>query len=267
MIYTINEYKKDDVPSLKALWTETFGDSAALVDKFFELLPSMGSGLVAERFGEIFGAAYIIETELWNSNGFSKKIGYIYAVAVEESERGNGLGAELVRACMRYAWENGIDICCTLPAEPSLYNWYEKTSGLSPATYCVYDTVYPSDCDADIKEIYADEYGFARSDILKGRNYVNPSYPYLLFQEAIFREYGGGYYACGDGIACGYIDGDTLYIKEALNDSPEFIPALCKKLGAQKVIVRRASCSGVPYICAYETADFPADTIWNLTLD
>ena len=44
----INEYRQEDIPSLKRLWTETFGDAPELVDRFFELLPSMGTGLVAE---------------------------------------------------------------------------------------------------------------------------------------------------------------------------------------------------------------------------
>lgn len=267
MIFDINEYKKEDIPSLKTLWTETFGDSAELVDKFFELLPAMGTGLVAGLRGEIFGAAYVLEAELWVSGCFSKKIGYIYAVAVDKSARGCGIGAELVRACMRYCWENGIDICCTLPAEPSLYEWYEKNSGLTAAANCVYDTVFPSDCDADIKTLHADEYGFARSDILKGNNYVNFNHSYLLYQEAIFKECGGAYFSCGNGIACGYIYEDTLYIKEALNDPPEFIPALCKRLGAKSAFVRRAALDGDPYICAYESIDYPCDTVWNLTLD
>ena len=38
----INEYRQDDIPSLKRLWMETFGDAPELVDRFFELLPSTG---------------------------------------------------------------------------------------------------------------------------------------------------------------------------------------------------------------------------------
>ena len=69
------------------------------------------------------------------------------------------------------------------------------------------------------------------------------------------------------GIACGYLDGDTLMIKEALNDAPEFIPALCRKLGAKKAVVRRARSEGQPYIAAFEENAYPPDTEWNLSLD
>lgn len=60
----INEYRQEDIPSLKRLWTETFGDASELVDRFFELLPSMGTGLVADSGGELLGAAYLLDAEL-----------------------------------------------------------------------------------------------------------------------------------------------------------------------------------------------------------
>ena len=59
MIYDIREYKQDDVSAMKSLWCDAFGDLPELVDSFFELLPSMGTGFVAELDGEVFGAAYV----------------------------------------------------------------------------------------------------------------------------------------------------------------------------------------------------------------
>ena len=89
----------------------------------------------------------------------------------------------------------------------------------------------------------------------------------MLFQEAVCKTYGGGMFACGGGIACGYIDNGVLLIKEVLNDTPEFIPALCRKLGAKSALVRRSAPDGEPFIAAYEPALFPEDTVWNLVLD
>ena len=56
-------------------------------------------------------------------------------------------------------------------------------------------------------------------------------------------------------------------IKEALNDTPEFIPALCRKLGASKAVIRRPRTEGQPYIAAFEENTYPPDTEWNLSLD
>ena len=263
----INEYRQDDIPSLKSLWAETFGDTPELIGRFFELLPSMGTGLVAESGGELLGAAYVLSAELWCPEKSPVKLGYIYAVAVEPSARNCGIGAKLVSACERYCWENGIEICTTLPAEDSLYAWYERVGGFQTANGCIYQTVLPSDSAVEITPLFADEYAFKRADILRSKNYVNLNYGYMLFQEALCKAYGGGLFGCKGGIACGYVDNGVLIIKEALNDTPEFIPALCRKLGAKSAVVRRPDRCGKPFIAAYEAKDFPRDTIWNLALD
>lgn len=263
----ISEYTPDDVPALKTLWHEVFGDAPELIDRFFELLPSMGTGLTAKRGGELLGAAYILCSELWEASGCRRKLAYIYAVAVDKDARSFGLGGEIVRACKRWCWENGIELILTLPAEPSLYGWYKKAAGFEPVGGCGYDTVYASDKPADITELSADEYGFRRAELLRGKNYVNLYYGWLLFEEALLKTCGGGYYACGGGIACGYIENGTLHIKEALCDPPEFIPSLCKMLGCREALVRRSDKAGKPYIAAFPAADYPPDTQFNLTLD
>ena len=63
------------------------------------------------------------------------------------------------------------------------------------------------------------------------------------------------------------VDERMQIVKEALGDAPEFIPALCTSLGAEKAVIRRASAHGERYIAAYQSKDFPPDTVWNLTLD
>lgn len=267
MICDIHEYAKADIPSLKSLWFEAFGDEPSLVDSFFELLPSMGMGLVAEYSGELLGAAYVLYAELNDPCSAPKKLAYIYGVAVDPSAQGQGIGASLVRACMRHAFSNGAELCCTLPAEPELYAWYAKIGSLLPVSACTYEELAPSDERLDIRELFADEYSYRRTDLLKAKPHISLYSGWLHFQESIFKTYGGGFFAYKDGIACGYLDGDTLLIKEALNDEPEFIPALCKKLGAKRAVIRRSAAKGEPYIVAYEKNLYPPDTEWNLSLD
>lgn len=267
MIYQMREYRADDVDSLCSLWSNVFGDPVQLVKRFFELLPSMGTGFVAEFGGEVFGAAYVLDAFLSLPGGASKKAAYIYAVGVDELYRAQGIGMELTKTCMRRAWEDSVNICCTLPAEGSLYDWYEKKCGFKVATFCEYETVYAAGALGGIRRMHADEYGFLRDDLLSGKPHMSFYYGYLLFQEALFCEYGGGFFEYNGGIACGYVENGTLYIKEAINDAPEFIPALCTMLGAKSAVVRRASASGEPYIAAYDGDPLPPDTVWDLTLD
>lgn len=266
-MYSIREYRKEDIGSLTALWSEVFGDSKELIASFFDLLPSMGTGFVAELDGEIFGMAYVLDAFLHLPDNSTKKLAYIYAVAVDDSARGHGLGAELSRACMRRAWEDSADVCCTLPAEESLYAWYEAKCGLSNASCCVYETVSAAPESGDIRRLHADEYAFRREDLLKGTAHVGFYYGYLKFQEEIFLSERGGFFEYNGGIACGYIENGTLYVKEALNDAPEFIPELCAALGAAQAVIRRNRHEGERYVCAYQKSEYPADTVWNLTLD
>ena len=44
----IREYTKNDLPFMTALWGDAFGDAEVLVRRFYELLPEMGTALVAE---------------------------------------------------------------------------------------------------------------------------------------------------------------------------------------------------------------------------
>lgn len=267
MIYNIREYTRDDTAAMRSLWIDAFGDPAELIDRFFELLPSMGTGFVAELDGEIFGAAYVLDAFLHLPGGETKKLAYIYAVSVDESAQGRGIGAELTRACMRNAWEYSADICCTLPAKCSLYDWYESRCGLAAASYCSYESVSASSEHDGIRRLSADEYGFLREDMLKGKAHVSFYYGYLCFQEEIFTSSVGGFFEYKGGVACGYVENGTLFVKEALGDAPEFIPALCALLRAEKAVIRRASAHGERYIAAYQSKDFPPDTVWNLTLD
>lgn len=265
--YNISEYSAEDVGALSMLWSETFGDSQWLVGRFFELLPSMGTGFAAKSGNELVGGAYLLEARLYRKHEHPLRVGYIYAVAVEPEARSVGIGAELVRTCKRHAWEIGYDIVCTLPSEPSLYNWYSAVGGFEPNGGVRYEEIEAKAYELEIHELHADEYGFRRSDILRGSNYVNLLYGWLLFQQDICKELGGGYFSCGDAIACVYVEGDTLLVKEVLGETPEFIPALCAKLGAKKAIARRAAIEGEPYITAYSLESYPADTVFNLTLD
>ena len=103
--------------------------------------------------------------------------------------------------------------------------------------------------------------------MLRGRPHIGFFYGYLSFQETIFDEYGGGFFACNGGIACGYVEDGVLQVKEALGCGNDFIATLCTMLGAEKAVVRKASDCGERYVAAYLKAEYPPDTVWDLTLD
>ena len=128
----IREVQPRDVPALKQLWVDVFGDPAALVDRFLALLPEMGCGCVAERDGKLLGSAYLIHgLTLVQPGDHSLRCGYLYAVGVAETARGEGLGSELSRTAVSLGRDAGVELTATLPAELSLYHWYEDILSLT----------------------------------------------------------------------------------------------------------------------------------------
>ena len=262
----IREYRAGDVPAMKRLWRDCFGDGEELTAPFFEHLCGMGTGFAAVRDDKLIGMAFVLFAELRSADLKRKdKISYIYAVAVEKTHRCHGIGEALTRECVRYSRERGAESVCTLPASEKLYEWYEAVGNMHFVSCCEYENTAASDEPAEIIELEADEYGWRRDDLLTGVPYVHFLYSFLQFWEALCRVCGGGLFACGDGIACGYVEDGVLYIKEAINDPPEFIPALCRKLGAAKAVVRRPSDDAEPFVCSDNP--LPGGTVWNIALD
>lgn len=250
----IRPYEAEDIPCLTAIWQEAFNDEKALIDKFYAMLPDMGKGYVAEISGRVVGMLHILDAS------FEKKcVGYVYAVAVKKEYRKRGIGRLLCQAAAGMDY----DIIATLPSEKGLYAWYEKVLGTKPALYGKHEKLYP-DSGKVFYEISSEEYGSIREKLLRGKAHIDFPQSYLRFQEELCRIYGGGMYAGKGGIACGYMDGNMLYIKEALGDT-SFLPAVCASLGAVYAVIRTADPCGEPFIAAQ--GDFPAECEWNLALD
>ena len=250
----IRPYKTEDIPALTRIWHGSFGDEISMIEKFFELLPDMGKGFVAEKGGEVVGMLYMLDASFGE-----RKVGYVYAVAVKPEYRRQGIGRSLCEA----ASSMDYDIIATLPAENELYTWYEKVLGTKPVLYGKHERVYPGR-GKTYYEINAAEYGEMREKLLVSKPHIEFSPSYLRYQEIICTTYGGGMFAGLGGIACGYIDDGMLHIKEALGDV-SFLPALCADLGAQYAVIRTADASGEPFIAAMGA--LPLECEWNLALD
>lgn len=246
--------KAEDIPVLTEIWQEAFGDDKELIEKFYTLLPGMGKGFVAEKSGKVIGMLHILDADYED-----KSIGYVYAVAVKKEYRRRGIGRALCQAARAMDY----DIIATLPAEKSLYAWYEKVLGTKPALYGKHEKIFPGE-GKPYYPLKADEYGYLRESLLRGKAHIRFPDNYLIFQHEICRAYGGGMYSAPGGLACGYMDDNMFYVKEALGDV-SFLPALCADLGASYAITRTADPCGEPFIAAQ--GDFPVECEWNLALD
>lgn len=267
--FELREYKAPDIPALSRLWKRSFGDSQGFLDAFFAALPSMGSGLVAECDGVICGAAYTItEQQLAYPDGVKRRLGYIYGVSVDERFQGRGIGAALVKGVYALSKERGAEIVCTLPAEDSLYGWYDKLIEVKCALHRSVRTVSPQ-TGGSCREISAEEYMHLREALLAGRPRLIPSMAVLEFQGQMLKEYSGGLYVVEGGIAAAYADGDCGIIRELLlpqgGDVASAASHLAAAMGVKTAKLFEASAGGKNYIAS--ELPLPTDCVWNLSLD
>ena len=268
--FTIREYRAEDIPALSRLWEKTFEDSPALIADFFRLLPDMGTGLAAVQNGEIVGAAYVVMgMELIDGEKKPALGGYIYAVAVEESCRGSGLGSALTRASRDEALRRGAAFVCTLPASESLYGWYGELLGVKPA---LFRRTRRADCGAlePVMPLSVTEYMLWRENILRSQPHLHLSYPALEFQYRLCKAYGGGFFAVGSGICAAYLDGETALIRELLlmdeGEKSSAAASVGAAIGAKDFVLYSPAPEGEPYIAALPGA-IPSDCVWNLSFD
>lgn len=265
---TIREYRPEDIPALTRLWMDSFGDSEKLISEFFRLLPDMGTGLVAQQDGKLIGMAYAITgMELLGVEEKPPVCGYIYAVAVDKAHRGLGAGRILSIAAADKAKERGAGIICTLPAEPSLYKWYEEIISVQCALYRRRELVDSAEFEP-VMELSSTEYMLWRENMLKDRPHLHLSNPSLEFQRILCREYGGGFYAVGSGIAAAYRDGDMGIIRELIcppQDRLALAASIGSALGTEKLSLFEPCEDGDAYIAA--SRPLPSDCLWNLSFD
>ena len=296
---TIRHYRKDDIPAMRALWQRVFNEREAYLDAVFALLPDIGGAAVAtDENGVLIGAAYAMTGfELLTNGREGPHVGYIYAVAVDESVRGRGIGAALTRAAAEICREREAVIITTLPAEDSLYPWYEKQIGTNCLLYLEKRTVSARKT-LDIMKLTGTEYMLWRENMLRGKAHIRLSTPMMEAQRALCEAYDGGLYASSDGIFAAFRDGEQLIILEVLcvQGSPEetaasaaaylncreavyYMPAegpdvtsgtsltpdAKKEPGVYSVTPTVSDRVIEPYVVS--DTPLPPGTVWNLTLD
>lgn len=267
--YVLREYREEDSPRLISLWHQVFGDPEDLISAFLQRLPAFGAGAVAQHCGCAVGAAYVLDgMHILDGIGAEQRCGYIYAVAVSPEHRSHGLGAALSQKAAELSRRRGGNFVCTLPAETSLYPWYEKILGIGCALRRSSSRVQAAPL-LPCRELEAGEYLARREELLAGRPHLRINPELMDFAGLFYRSFGGGLYLCGGGLCAAYGDGE-LSIKELLSpegSAPEAIASsLAAYLGRDRARYYLPSQDGEPYISA-PAGRLPPELVWNLSFD
>ena len=107
----------NDLPCIKDLWQEIFGDDEGFIDRFYSAFPIKDNTLVAKDGEKVIGMVNALDCKLRYKNEiFCGK--YIYALAVSEKYRGKGIARELLETA-----EEGSFVLL-VPETPDLFDMY-----------------------------------------------------------------------------------------------------------------------------------------------
>ncbi len=114
----LRKAENSDINSLKELFKDVFKENDEALELFFKRIFKPEICYICTEGEELISMVYIIPTSV---NG--RKAGYLYAAATRDEFRGAGLMKGLIHYALSITAQ---EICVTLPASDSLYDYYAK---------------------------------------------------------------------------------------------------------------------------------------------
>ena len=212
----IKSPQSKQIPQLRQLWQEAFGDTDAFLDQFFSagFAPDRCRCVTVE--GQVAAALYWFSCQCGG-----RPLAYIYAVATAGSFRGHGLCRKLMADTHAYLKDLGYTGALLVPGDPGLRDMYRKMgyedmTGLERFSSGAGTPV-------SLEQVDAQQYGALRREWLP-ENGVAQEGENLRFLETVARFYRGE-----DFLLCAVKDGDKLIVPELLGNAaaaPGIVAAL-----------------------------------------
>lgn len=217
---------------LRALFTEAFGDGA-FTELFFRRGFSPERCLTASD-GDLLAALHWFDCTL-----DGRKAAYLYGIAAFSHCRGRGVGSALIQAALAHLAGQGYGPVLLVPAEPSLFGYYERFGFRTVGT--IREARIQAGAPLPLRELTAGEYARLRRCRLP---------PRALIQEGPCLDLLAGYarfWATDHAIAA--VSDDTVW--ELLGDETE-APGLLAALDISEAAVRTPG-AGRPFAMAIGT--------------
>lgn len=110
-----------DLPRLRSLWKDCFGDPEDWIDLFFRTAYAPSRSLVLTQGGTILGAGYWMDCALEE-----KPVAYLYAIAIDPRFQHQGFGTALLKGMHARLAQQGYTAALLVPGSASLRRFYEK---------------------------------------------------------------------------------------------------------------------------------------------
>lgn len=167
------------IEPLKHLWREVFGDPPEYIDFYFTHGFDPSQTAVYLEDGVPVGMLTLLDMELSHA-GKTSKAGYIYAVGTLPPYRSRGIAARLTQFAHEQCALRGMCAAILIPAQPSLFGYYEKL-GYAPC-FTIKETAGASPSGGDESAVRLDEIGV--QELYRRRN--------RFFADCLFAGWGGG---------------------------------------------------------------------------
>lgn len=228
----------NDIPALKTLWQEAFGDEKQDIDLFFETLYPSAIGFCAEEDGDILSMLFALPQTIVKDEK-QCKAAYLYAVATKKDARGRGLCKAVFAYAEKELRKRYFGALLLSPASEELAELYAKL-GFLRQTGAKKVFLPCEKAQGQANEIGVQDYAGLRETLLWDIPHVR--YDKAQLEYAVS---GGKFYSlmAGYNMGCAAVktgkDGTQAFVCELLPDTSG-ISALAEKCGAGKYEVLTA---------------------------
>lgn len=246
---TIKHPSQEDIPALRDLWQEAFGDEDAYLDAFFANAFAANRCLLVEGAE---AACYWLDCACRG-----QKTAYLYAVATAKRSRGQGLCRGLLEEIKKVLKNQDYAGILLVPGSESLRRMYQKL-GFETAT-AVRELSLPAAAPVPLQKLTLAGYCALRETLLpEGAAIEGAEIMAFLATRAEF-------YRSGDTVCACIREVSHLYIPELLGDDA-LASSIAAALGCAHVTLRTPG-SGKPFAMYCPLWDTPAPTHFSFALD
>lgn len=218
---TIKYPAQSQIPALRDLWQQAFGDTEYYLDRFFETGFSFDRCRCVETDGKIAAALYWFDCSCRE-----EKLAYLYAVATDTAFRGQGLCHRLMADTHALLKENGYAGAVLVPGSESLFRFYE-TMGYRTFGGIREFTAAAKEPAISLRRVDAAEYAALRRALLPQGGVVQEGAT-LAFLQTQAEFYTGG----------------SILLAAVREDNHAFVPELLGDAPAENILVALGAKTG-----------------------
>ena len=211
----------EQIPALKTLWKEAFGDTEAYLELFFSTAFSPSRCRCVTEDGQTAAMLYWFDCTVEE-----KPFAYLFAIATRKAFRGKGLCRELMADTHRHLQQLGYAGAILVPAENSLFAFYGAMGYRTFGGASRFKSL-PGQKAATLRPVSPEEYHTLRQKLLPPGGVTQDllTLRFLAAQAALY---------AGDGflLSCDREE-DVLLVQEFLGDR-SITPAVVAALGCRE---------------------------------